>query len=179
MYYAIGGQPNSGKTQVAIMLSEKIGIPYVPFDIQNHDVWKQMKIFSHEEKDTSDLIKSQTSLFRSYQDMIFETEEPFITDVSPYDFISYILMNGAGHNDLYLLNNSIEASTKNITVPFIITVDDGDMITRKWDAINIGLMYSNFNFPENIVPGELFQTEEKVNYISYMMKVISAESQFL
>lgn len=82
------GCHRSGKTTLAIALSEKLGIPYIP--INTSEVFLQYSVHPSDTIDVHKRLFLQQKVLEKAVNIWSETKEPFICDRTPMDMMAYM-----------------------------------------------------------------------------------------
>ena len=95
------GAHGTGKTTLAIALSQKLGIPYIPIDASN--VFLEHKFHPSDKLDIRTRLFLQQKILAKAEDIWFDVDEPsFICDRTPLDMAAYMLADvGNGELDTH------------------------------------------------------------------------------
>jgi hypothetical protein len=92
------GAHGTGKTTLAIALSQKLGIPYIPIDASN--VFLEHKFHPSDKLDIRTRLFLQQKILAKAEDIWFDVDEPsFICDRTPLDMAAYMLAD-VGNGEL-------------------------------------------------------------------------------
>ena len=101
------GAHRTGKTTLAIALSESLNIPYVPIHTKN--IFKRLHILPDKNMDFRTRLGIQEEILMQACDIWAVEEKPFICDRTPIDMMAYLLADIQGQT----LNDELEVRVSN------------------------------------------------------------------